>query len=190
MGSVAMKKRFFYIYHRKIIVRMLSFLTFFLILLLLIIIYFLIIKPLYMSASPLNRYHFSVEWGGTRIGFMEVSGLDIEIEAVTYREGSSAEDTFKKIPGLKKYSNITLKREIIKGDNDFFEWINTKLIGSIERRDVTIQLLDSNHLPVVVWKIRHAFPVHYYGPVLASNSNDLAMETLVLTHEGITVETA
>jgi len=155
---------------------------------LLILIYFFIIKPFFMSQNVISRYHFSVEWGGTRIGFMEVSGLDIEIEAVSFREGSSPDDSFRKMPGLRKYANITLKREIVQGDNDFFSWINTKQVGSIERRDVTISLLNSNHEPVVVWKVKNAFPVHYFGPILASNDSGLAIETLVLTHEGIVVQ--
>ena len=141
-----------------------------------------------MAHSVINRYHFSVDWGGARIGFMEVSGLDIEIEAVSFREGSSPEDSFRKIPGLRKYSNITLKRGIVTGDNDFFNWINTKQIGTIERRDITIRLLNEAHEPVVVWKVKNAFPVNYFGPVLLSNDGDIAIETLVLTHEGISVE--
>ncbi len=141
-----------------------------------------------MLQNIINHYHFSVEWGGTRIGFMEVSGLDIEIEAVSFREGSSPEDSFRKIPGLRKYTDITLKRGIVQGDNDFFNWINTKQIGTIERRDVVISLLSETHTPIVRWKVRNAFPVHYYGPVLYSNDGGLAIETLVLTHEGMTVE--
>ena len=141
-----------------------------------------------MSQNALNRYHFSVTWGGTRIGFTEVSGLDIEVEAVTFREGSSPEDNFRKIPGLRKYSNITLKREIVTGDNEFFDWINTKNSGSIQRRNVTISLLDGEHEPVVTWKVKNAFPVNYFGPVLLSNDSGLATETLVITHEGIEVE--
>ncbi len=141
-----------------------------------------------MSQKTFNRYHFSVEWGGSRIGFMEVSGLDIEIEAISFREGSSPEDSFRKVPGLRKFSDISLKRGIVKGDNDFFAWINTKQIGSIERRDVTISLLNENHVSVVVWRVQNAFPVKYAGPVLESNGSDVAIETLVLTHEGITVE--
>jgi phage tail-like protein len=141
-----------------------------------------------MPTNAINRYHFQVEWGGVRIGFTEVSGLDIEIEAVSFREGSSPNDSFRKIPGLRKYSNITLKREILEGDNDFFNWINTKMIGNIERRDVTISLLNERHEPVVIWKVKNAFPVNYWGPVLISNDSGLAIETLVLTHEGITVE--
>lgn len=142
-----------------------------------------------MAQSVINRYHFSVDWGGNRTGFMEVSGLDIEIEAVSFREGSSPEDSFRKIPGLRKYSNITLKRGIVKDDNDFFEWINTKRIGAIERRDITISLLNEDHNPIVRWKVKNAFPVNYSGPVLSANDSGLAMETLVLTHEGISVET-
>ena len=141
-----------------------------------------------MTQKIFNRYHFSVEWGGSRIGFMEVSGLDIEIEAVSYRDGASPDDSFRKIPGLRKFSDITLKRGIVKGDNEFYAWINTKQIGTIERRDVTISLLNENHEPVVVWRVHNAFPVKYAGPVLESNGCDVALETLVLTHEGITVD--
>lgn len=142
-----------------------------------------------MSNNVINRYHFSVDWGGSRVGFMEVSGLDIEIESVTFRDGSNPEDGFRKMPGLRKYSNITLKRAIVKGDNEFFAWINTKQIGAIGKRDISISLLNEDHEPVVVWKVKNAFPVNYYGPVLLSNDSGLAIETLVLTHEGIRVET-
>ena len=141
-----------------------------------------------MSQRIINRYHFSVEWGGSRIGFMEVSGLDIEIEAVSFREGSNPDDSFRKVPGLRKFSDIILKRGIVKGDNEFFTWINTKQIGTIERRDVKISLLNENHEPIVVWKVQNAFPVKYSGPILEANGSDLAIETLVLTHEGISVE--
>ncbi|MBX9784619.1 MAG: phage tail protein [Chitinophagaceae bacterium] len=142
-----------------------------------------------MSQYPVINYHFQVEWGGARIGFMEVSGLNIEAEAIVFREGSSPEDNFKKLPGLIKYDDIVLKRTIQKGDNDFFQWMNTKSAGVVERRDVTVSLLDDQHQPVVQWKIRNAFPVHYYGPVLNASHSSVATETLVLTHEGITVQT-
>jgi phage tail-like protein len=159
-----------------------------LLLILLLLIFYFIIKPLFMAHNAINRYHFSVQWGGTRIGFIEVSGLEIEIEAVSFRDGSDPDDSFRKIPGLRKYTDITLKRGIVKGDNEFFAWVNTKQIGTIERRNVTISLLDESHAPIVVWKVKNAFPVHYYGPVLAANDGCMAVETLVLTHEGITVE--
>lgn len=159
-----------------------------LILLVALIIYFFIIKPYFMSYNVINRYHFRVEWGGSRIGFAEVSGLDIEIEAVTFRDGNSPEDSFRKMPGLRKFSNITLKRAIERGDNEFFDWINSKQIGNIQRRNITISLLNEAHEPVVVWRVKNAFPVHYYGPVLTATDGNLAMETLILTHEGIIIE--
>lgn len=155
---------------------------------LILLIYLFIIKPWSMS-QLLNRYHFRVDWGGNNVGFTEVSGLDIEVEAVNYSNGASPEDNARKVPGLRKFSNVTLKRGIAKNDNDFFNWINTKRIGDIERRNVIIALLDEDHNPIVVWRLKNAFPVHYYGPVLSATDGNIAIETLVLTHEGITVET-
>lgn len=140
-----------------------------------------------MPENSLNRYHFTADWGGTRIGFAEISGLDIEIEVVSVRDGSSPIDSGRKIPGIRKFSNIILKRGLIKGDNDFFKWINTKSNGNIERRDITVNLLDEAHVPIFTWKIIRAFPVRYVGPVLISDDSEVALEALELTHEGLTV---
>jgi len=140
-----------------------------------------------MAENSINRYHFIVDWGGTRVGFSEVSGLDIEIEAVSVRDGSSPVDSGRKIPGLRKFSNIILKRGIIKGDNEFFNWINTKSAGNIERRNIVINLLDDSHSPIFTWQVKNAFPVKYIGPVLISDDSEIALETLELTHEGLTV---
>lgn len=140
-----------------------------------------------MAENSLNRYNFTAEWGGARIGFSEISGLDIEIEAVSVRDGSSPVDSGRKIPGIRKFSNITLKRGIIKGDNDFFNWINSKSNGNIERRNIVIKLLDEAHNPIFVWQAKNAFPVKYIGPVLISDDSEVALEILELTHEGLTV---
>ena len=123
-------------------------------------------------------YHFVVQWGGTRIGFQEVSGLNIQADAVEYREGSNPESQPLKMPGQIHYSNIVLKRGIVAKDNDFFAWINTIKLSKVERRDIVVQLLNENHEPVVVWKIRNAFPVRYSGPVLLANASEVAMEGL------------
>ena len=133
-------------------------------------------------------YQFVVQWGGTRIGFQEVSGLNIQADAVEYREGSNPESQPLKMPGQIHYSNIVLKRGIVAKDNDFFAWINTIKLSKVERRDIVVQLLNENHEPVVVWKIRNAFPVRYSGPVLLANASEVAMEELELAHDGLTVE--
>ncbi|SDE31032.1 phage tail protein [Niabella drilacis] len=137
--------------------------------------------------QPISRYHFTADWGGSRNGFAEISGLNIEIEAVLFREGASPEDQLRKIPGLRSYSNIVLKRNILKGDNDLFDWINTKQMNNIQRRDITISLLNENHEPIVVWRAKNAFPVKYTGPVLYAGTGQPAMESLELTHEELTV---
>ena len=73
-----------------------------------------------MAEYPLPKFHFQVEWGGARIGFTEVSGLDVETEAIEYREGNSPQYHKLKMPGMQKYSNITMKRGTFQGDNDFY----------------------------------------------------------------------
>ena len=148
---------------------------------------FLIYKHLNTMVYPLSNFHFSVEWGGTKIGFTEVSGLDIYFEPILYRQGASLEYSETKMPGMVKYSNIILKRGLIAGDNEFFKWLNTKNLNTIERRDVIIKLLNENHDPVFTWVVKNAFPIKYSGPVLNSQGNEVAMETLELAHEGLSV---
>jgi phage tail-like protein len=123
------------------------------------------------------------------MGFSEVTGLSIEHSVIEYRDGTTLEDAITKMPGIQKYSNIILKRGIIKGDNEFFQWVNTIENNEVERRDVTISLLNENHEPIMVWKLEKAWPVKLDSPVLRSDANEVAIETLELAHEGITIET-
>lgn len=143
-----------------------------------------------MSDYPLVKFHFSVEWGGTKIGFTEVSGLDIDIEPIEYRHGASKEYTPTKMPGLQKYSNITLKRGSFTGDNEFYEWMNSVKLNKIERRSITISLLNEEHEPTVVWKIKNAWPVKIQSTDLNAEGNEAAIETLELAHEGLAIEHA
>lgn len=137
---------------------------------------------------PMHKNHFLVNWGGTNIGFMEVSGLSIEIDVVSYREGSSPESSERLMPGLKRYSPIVLKRGIVKSDNEFYKWINTAQFNVIERRDVTISLLNESHEPVVTWKVKNAFPSKLEYSPLYSRASEVAIESLTLVHEGLVVE--
>lgn len=141
-----------------------------------------------MSEYPLPSIHFQVDWGGTRVGFSEVSGLDIQVQTISYREGSDKEYNVRKMPGLKKYSNIVLKRGIVAGDNEFFEWLNSIRLNQVERRDITISLLNEEHEPVVTWKVTNAFPVKIEGPGLKATGNEVAIETMELAHEGLTIQ--
>ncbi|RMA58873.1 phage tail protein [Ulvibacter antarcticus] len=140
------------------------------------------------ESYPLVKFHFSVDWAGTNIGFTEVSGLDVETELIEYRHGASPEYSKIKMPGMQKYSNVTLKRGTFKNDNEFFQWWNTVKLNTIERRDVTIKLLNEEHEPVIVWKIKNAFPVKVQSTDLKGDGNETAIESLEIAHEGLIIQ--
>lgn len=140
-----------------------------------------------MATYPLPKFHFQVQWGGERIGFTEVTGLDRQIEPIEYREGSSLEFSKVKMPGMHKFSNLTLKRGSIAGDNDFYKWVNTINLTIVERRDIIISLLNEAHVPVMTWKAKNAFPVKVQASDLKSDGNEVAIETLEIAHEGLNI---
>lgn len=139
-------------------------------------------------AYPLPVFHFIVNWGGTQVGFSEVSGLNIESQVIEYRDGASPEYSSRKMPGLRKYANITLKRGIMKSDNEFYKWLNTTKLNTVERRDLIISLLNEEHEPVMSWKVVNAFPVKVEGPGLKATGNEVAIESIELAHEGLSIE--
>lgn len=141
-----------------------------------------------MANYPLPKFHFQVEWGGASIGFTEVSGLDVQTDPIEYREGSSPEYIKTKMPGMQKFSNITMKRGTFKGDNDFYAWWNTVALNTIERRNVTISLLNENHEPVVVWKVKNAWPIKVQSTDLKADGNEVAIESIELVHEGLVIQ--
>ncbi len=143
---------------------------------------------------PLTSLYFQVSWGDSQgsVGFSEVSGLTMETEVVEYRDGADKQFSTHKQPGLRKYSNVTLKRGIAPREqgNGLFEWYNTATLGEVQRRDVTVSLLNEAHEPAVTWKIRAAWPVKLEGPGLKSTGTDVAIESLEFACEGIEIETA
>ena len=140
-----------------------------------------------MANYPLPKFHFRVQWGGERIGFTEVTGLDMQSEVIEYREGSSPEYHKVKMPGMQKFSNITLKRGTMQGDSDFYKWINMTNLTVADRRDIIIRLLTEAHSPVMTWKAKNAFPVKVQASDLKSDGNEVAVETLELAHEGLNI---
>jgi len=141
-----------------------------------------------MATYPLVKFHFQVEWSGTKIGFTEVSGLDVETEIVEYRDGASPEYSKIKMPGMQKFGNITLKRGTFQSDNEFFNWWNTVKLNTIERRDLTISLLNEEHEPVVVWKVKNAWPTKIQPTDLKADGNEVAVESMEIAHEGLVIQ--
>lgn len=139
-------------------------------------------------AYPQVAFHFQVDWGGSNLGFSEVSGLNIETQMIEYRSGLSPEFSTIKMPGIQKYGNITLKRGVFKSDNQFYEWANSVKMNTIERRDLIISLLDEEHNPVMVWKVKNAWPTKIESPALKADGNEVAIESLEVAHEGVSIE--
>jgi len=138
---------------------------------------------------PLPSFYFSVSWeDGLTVPFSEVSGLNVETEIIEYRDGESRNFSTLKMPGMKKFGSITLKRGSIPEDNSLFDWWNTVNLNTIERKAVTISLLNEKHKPVITWKVNNAFPTKIDSGTLNAKTNEVLIETLELAHEGITIE--
>lgn len=143
-----------------------------------------------MGQHPLPSYHFVVDWGGQRSSFSEVSGLGIETEIIDYREGGSKQLGNTRLPGLRKFTNLVLKRGIVANDNDLFQWMNSHTSGNVERRNLTIKLLNESHEPVVTWKVNNAWPCKFTIGDLKAAANEVAIESIELVYEGLTMETS
>ncbi len=136
---------------------------------------------------PLPAFHFTVTAGFSRVGFTEVSGLTTEIQVIDYREGADSQYQARKMPGIPKFGNITLKRGILPNDDEFAVWLRTVKLNTAERRDLIVSLLNEEHMPVMTWNVQAAFPVKVEGPSLKSTGNEVAMESIELAHEGIAI---
>lgn len=138
---------------------------------------------------PLPKFHFQVEWGGTRVGFTEISGLSFETEVMEYREGSNPTYNLTRQPGLTKYSNITLKRGVFLGDFEMFvQWRNTMMFQEGKekfRRDVNIKLLDEEHKPIITWSLSKAWPCKVSYADLKADASEILIESMELVHEGL-----
>jgi phage tail-like protein len=140
---------------------------------------------------PLPKFHFELEWGGTRLGFTEVTGLDFETEVIEYREGNLPAYNKTKQPGLTKYTDVTLKRGIVLDDLEYFnQWVKTAMFQEKKetyRRTVTIKLLNEEHKAIIVWTLSKAWPSKIQSTDLKADGNEVAIETLTFVHEGLTM---
>lgn len=140
--------------------------------------------------DPYPAFNFEVVINGVsddaqdmRGAFSEVSGLNVEIAAIEYRTGGE-DRTPRKLPGIKKFDNLTLKRGII-GDLRLWQWIKSALDGNVVRADGTITLLDERRQAVMTWTFRRGWPCKLTGPTLNAKTNEVAFETLEICHEGL-----
>ena len=137
-----------------------------------------------MAGYPHGKFNYKVEIDGLEAGgFSEVTGFDASIDVIEYREGDMTQTPIK-IPGLKKYGNITLKQGL--DSMVLYEWMTAGLEGDVERKTLTITLLDIAGSPAASWQIINAWPVKYTAPDFNATSSEVAIESLEIAHEGMT----
>jgi len=139
---------------------------------------------------PIPKFYFQVKWDSEVMSFQEVSGLDIEAEPIEYRHGDSPEFSKIKMPGLKKSGNVTMKKGVYKSDNKFWDWFNQIKLNTIKRVPVTISLLDEAGAPTMVWTLANAWPTKITSTDLKADGNEVAIESIDIVHEGITIDNA
>lgn len=134
---------------------------------------------------PYGKFRYKVEIDGLEAGgFSEVSGFDASIDVIEYREGDMVQ-TPMKIPGLKKYGNITLKQGLTTS-KVLYDWIIAGVNGAVDRKTITITLLDAEEAPAASWQVINAWPTKYTAPDFNATSSEIAIETLEIAHEGMT----
>ena len=132
--------------------------------------------------DPYRGFNFLVEIDGiAQAGFQECSGLDATTDVVDYREGADPNHV-RKLPGLNKFTAVTLKRGITDSD-ELWKWRQTVLDGKTVRKNGSIVLLNEAGEEKLRWNFMDAWPSQWTGPSLNSTSTAVAVETLVLTHE-------
>lgn len=136
---------------------------------------------------PLPKFRFEVKWDGEVMSFQEVSGLEVEAQPIEYRAGDSPIFSAIKMPGLKKYSEVTMKKGVFKSDTKVWDWFNAIKMNTVKRVPVTISLLDAEDKPEMVWTLTNAWPTKITGTDLKSTGDEVAIETLVVAHEGLTI---
>jgi phage tail-like protein len=149
--------------------------------------------PPVFREDPYAGYNFEViikgiSDDGTAVkgSFSEVSGLDVEVPPIEYRTGSE-DITVRKIPGLVKFPNIVLKWGVT-GDIAFWNWILEGMNGKVHRTEGSIILLDENKQEVQRWNFRRGWPCKMTGPGLNAKNNEVAMDSLEIAHEGLSVD--
>lgn len=135
--------------------------------------------------DPYRNFRFRVEVEGLQqAGFSEVAGFDASIDVIEYREGDMT-TTPRKLPGLTKYSNITLKWGVTDSI-EMYEWLQECVEGTITRKTVTIIAIDEEGEDVATWQVMEAWPVKYTAPDFNATGSEVGIELLEMAHEGMT----
>jgi phage tail-like protein len=138
--------------------------------------------------SPYRGFNFQIEIDNTTVaGFRECSGLTATTDAVDYREGTDIPLHVRKLTGLRKFTNIVLKRGYTQ-NKDLWNWYKSVLNGAADRRNGAIILQDEDHNPVMRWQFENGFICKWEGPSMNATSNDVAVESLEICPERVELQ--
>lgn len=139
---------------------------------------------------PLPKFYFSVTGiPGTPV-FQEVTGLKTEVQVIEYRAGNSKTFAPIKMPGLAKVGNVTMKKGIFVTDKNLWSWFSSISMNTIARSTVVVNLNDETGTPRMSWTLNNAFPVKLTGTDLKSDGNEVAVESIEIAYETMTVSIA
>jgi phage tail-like protein len=134
--------------------------------------------------DPYRNFNFRVEIDGiTQAAFAECTGFGSNNDPIEYREGTDR-TTVRKLPGMTKYNNITLKWGLTDSA-ELFTWYSDITKGKIERKNGSIVLTDLDGSEKVRWNFFQGWPTKWDGPDFNAEGTDVAIETLEIAHEGI-----
>jgi phage tail-like protein len=139
------------------------------------------------TSWPVVKFQFSVKIGDKEAFFQEVTGLSAEIQQIEYRQGNSKEFSTVKMPGIKKFGNITLKKGIFKDDNGFWDLYKKVTMNTFERLPIVISLLDEKNAVAMSWILANAFPCKITVTDMKSDANEPAVESMELAHDGLSL---
>jgi phage tail-like protein len=146
------------------------------------------------SAYPLPVYNYKVEIGPDSVAFSEVSGLAVAYDTFTFKESpvesGAPGPRVMTMPAQAQAVTLTLKKGVVRGASvaALYDWIGSKQLNLIEKKDIFIRLCDENGEPVITWKVTNAFPTKLEAPGFDATSNDAAVESMELTADGLSVE--
>ena len=135
---------------------------------------------------PLVRFQFRVVYDNMEFIFQEVTGLSAETQVIEYRHNNSKVFDTIKMPGIQKFGNVTLKKGIFKGDDDLWKNFNA-IKNTTKKTTVVISLLDESNAVAMSWNLTNAFPTKITATDMKADSNEVAIETMEIAHEGLTI---
>lgn len=136
--------------------------------------------------DPYRNFNFQIVLNGgtSTLNFQEVSGLGLEQDAIEYRSGEEA-GTVRKMPGMQKFSNVTLKRGTFAHTPRMTNYFKAVSAKRVQKETMILHMVDKAGTIHRAWRLTNAIPLKYKGANLNASGNEVAMEELTIAHEGL-----